>query len=425
MKVLWVTNTIFPDFSLELGYTAPVVGGWMYGLAKDLVEQGLDLIVTTAKPGTQAHSSTINGISYYLLKGQKPISEYDTSLIDQWKQILDETKPDLVHIHGTEYAHGLSLIKACPDCYYIISIQGLVSIYSRYYTGQISDEEIRRNITFRDVLKKDNINQAAKKFYRRGELVEKQYFNLAKNFIGRTQWDYDHTRILKPSRNYYFCNESLRDTFYHSKKWNLVGKNDYTIFLSQGNYPIKGLHQVIKAVQYVRKEFPSVTIRVAGVDMLKSKSIKDRLSLSGYAKYLLSLINKYGLHGHIEFTGFLDEQQMIKEYLKCHVFICPSSIENSPNSLGEAQLLGVPCIASYVGGVPDMVTNGENGLLYRYEEIEMLACAIRSVFLDDELADRLSKKGILTASKRHDRSTNSSTTLKIYKSVLNNNLNSK
>ena len=420
MKVLWVTNTIFPDFSLALGYKAPVVGGWMYGLAKNLVEHGTELIVATAKLGTRGHSRSINGILYYLLNGQKPISEYDISLEHQWKQIVDQTQPDLIHIHGTEYAHGLSLIKACPNYPYITSIQGLVSIYSRYYTGQISDKEIRRNTTFRDVLKQDNLKQAANKFYKRGELVEKQYFKLTRNFIGRTQWDYDHTRILNPSRNYYFCNESLRDTFYRSKKWNLIGKNNYTIFLSQGNYPIKGLHQVIKAMQYVRKEFPDFTIRIAGVDMLKSKSIKDRLSLSGYAKYLLSLINKFGLHDHIEFTGFLDEQQMIKEYLKCHVFICPSSIENSPNSLGEAQLLGVPCIASYVGGVPDMVTNGKNGLLYRYEEIEMLACAIRSVFLDDELADKLSKNGIVAASKRHDRSTNSSTTLKIYKSVLNN-----
>ena len=56
----------------------------------------------------------------------------------------------------------------------------------------------------------------------------------------------------------------------------------------------------------------------------------------------------------------------------------PSSIENSPNSLGEAQLLGVPCIASDVGGVTDMIPNKECGIIYRFEEVELLAKHIPS-----------------------------------------------
>lgn len=63
---------------------------------------------------------------------------------------------------------------------------------------------------------------------------------------------------------------------------------------------------------------------------------------------------------------------MKQEYLNANVFICPSSLENSPNSLGEAQILGTPCLASYVGGIPDMMF-GNEGYLYRFEEIEMLA----------------------------------------------------
>lgn len=47
---------------------------------------------------------------------------------------------------------------------------------------------------------------------------------------------------------------------------------------------------------------------------------------------------------------------MIEQYLKAHIFVCPSSVENSPNSLGEAQLLGVPCIGSIAGGIPSMLS---------------------------------------------------------------------
>ncbi len=120
----------------------------------------------------------------------------------------------------------------------------------------------------------------------------------------------------------------------------------------------------------------------------------------------------------MQFTGSLREDQMIAEYLNAHLFICPSSIENSPNSLGEAQLLGVPVIASYVGGVPDMVTHGETGLLYRFEEVEMLAEGIRNLFMNMALALSLSKKGISASEQRHQPTSNLQQMIKIYRSII-------
>lgn len=77
-------------------------------------------------------------------------------------------------------------------------------------------------------------------------------------------------------------------------------------------------------------------------------------------------------------------------------------------------MLGVPVIASYVGGVSDMVEHGETGLLYRFEEVEMLAMAIDSILSDPALALKLSKQGQESASKRHDRKTNLTQLLSIY-----------
>ena len=141
------------------------------------------------------------------------------------------------------------------------------------------------------------------------------------------------------------------------------------------------------------------------------------MALGGYSKYLNHLIRKYKLENAIQFVGYLDEAEMIQEYLNCHVFICPSSIENSPNSLGEAQLLGTPSIASYVGGVPDMVSHGNTGLLYRFEEVEMLAQMIKSIFNSDELALHISINSIQVAQKRHNRETNVNRTLDIYNTI--------
>lgn len=97
---------------------------------------------------------------------------------------------------------------------------------------------------------------------------------------------------------------------------------------------------------------------------------------------------------------------MVKRYLLSNVFICPSTIENSPNSLCEAQLLGVPHIASYVGGTADLMKGNEE-CLYRFEETEMLAeksamCSPRVPFpricrlkLKFAITQRQMRKGLL------------------------------
>ena len=119
MKILWVTNTIFPELSRALGKSVPVVGGWMYGLADDLTKRGVSLNVATARPKMKSHKCTIEGTNYFLLHGEKPITDYDKTLEEQWKKLIEEVSPDIVHIHGTEYAHGLALMKACPNLRYL------------------------------------------------------------------------------------------------------------------------------------------------------------------------------------------------------------------------------------------------------------------------------------------------------------------
>ena len=122
------------------------------------------------------------------------------------------------------------------------------------------------------------------------------------------------------------------------------------MFLSQSERTIKGLHLVLKAVTYLKNDFPNIQIRVAGRDLTKVNSFKDRLKLTGYGSYIKKLIKKFDLANNIIFTGTLNESEIIKEFQKAHIFLCPSSIENSPNSLGEAQLIGTPIIALMLEG---------------------------------------------------------------------------
>ncbi|PKP20450.1 MAG: glycosyl transferase family 1, partial [Bacteroidetes bacterium HGW-Bacteroidetes-20] len=193
----------------------------------------------------------------------------------------------------------------------------------------------------------------------------------------------------------------------------------YSIFISQAQIPIKGLHKILDAVALIKNEFPEIKIYIAGNNFTKTENFIDRLRLTGYGKYILSLIKKYNLTTNVFFTGELNENEMIDRYLKSNLFICPSSIENSPNSLGEAQILGVPCIASYVGGVPDMIKDGETGFLYRFEEIKMLALRIAQIFnMSQNELEQLSNSEKEVALQRHNPTVNIKTLLDIYTQCL-------
>lgn len=417
MRILWITNTIFPEVSKKLGFPVAETGGWMYGLAKLILSiPGKELAVATVYHGKHLIKFEIKGIYYYLIPSESKFL-YQKDKKKLWKEVCDEFNPDIVHIHGTEWPHGLTCMQACPSLNYVVSIQGLIGICNRYYFAGINKWEILKTITFRDIVKRDTLFQGQRKFEMRG-FLEFKILQKSHNIIGRTSWDYIHTKAINPSVNYHFCNEVLRDSFYFASKWELKNTNKHTIFISQASYPIKGLHQVIKAAALLKKEFPDIKIRVAGQSLTNFDSFRDKIKISGYGSYIRKLIKKWDLWEHIRFTGTLKEEEMINEYQKAHLFICPSSIENSSNSLGEAQLIGVPTIASYVGGLPDMIVHGKSGLLYRFEEVEMLAENIRMIFNNDQLAVHLSMNGVDVAEKRHNRQINIDQTVKIYNEVL-------
>lgn len=414
MNILWITGTIFPAPSKKLGKAIPVFGGWMYNLAENLSRSN-NLAIATSYNGNDFKKYIIDKVVYYLLPSKHPI-RYDQKLEKDWKKVVQDFNPDIVHIHGTEYAPGLACMRSNPALKYVVSIQGLIGIIARNYYGGLTYEEIFRNITFRDIIKNDTIFHAKHKFKKRG-ILEKEYVTRTEHVIGRTDWDFAHTKVMNPKCNYHFCNESLRKSFYTSRKWDIDDKTDHSIFISQAGYPFKGLHNVLKAVYLLKSEFPLVKVRIGGYNIMSNTTLKDKLRLSGYGAYLRDLVNKLDILNEVQFTGILSEDQMINELKKAHVFICSSSIENSSNSLGEAQLIGVPVIASYVGGNPNMIIHAETGFLYRFEEIEMLAEVIRKIFTNNSLAKKISENGIMAAQKRHDLFINLNKLLLIYDTI--------
>ena len=220
MKILWFTHVIFPDLAEAIESQITVRNGWTYSLAKDLINSNVELHVITTSPLFSNFSKKVNGIHYHLLQSKKSPLIYDKSLEHKFKSTIAKVNPEMIHIHGTEYAHSLVLMRACPNEKYVISIQGLVSVYSKYYLGDITPVDIIKSITIRDLLKMDNLFQQRKKFAKMGKL-EIESIRRSPNILGRTSWDQSHARAINPECAYYVCNRTFRHSFYEDNKWEL------------------------------------------------------------------------------------------------------------------------------------------------------------------------------------------------------------
>ena len=413
MRVLWITNSPFPESSTEEKSKSPVKG-WVYAAANAFINQynDIELAVASIYNGKEIKEIKTGKITHDLMPKMVRTHVKNPHCYNLWQKIKEQFKPDLTHIHGTEYPHSYSYVKACGSENVVVSIQGLVSVIERYYLGNIEKTTLLKSITLRDLARFDTIFSQHKDMRNRG-IYEKVLLQNVNHIIGRTSWDKAHTWAINPNANYHFCNETLRPSFY-TDKWSFDTFEKNSIFISQAYYPLKGFHQVIKALPIILKHYPETKVYVAGNDFFSNRGLR----INGYGNYINSLIKKNKVSEHIFFTGQLTEEEMCQRFLKSHLFISPSAIENSSNSIGEAQSLGVPCIASYVGGTADLIDHGKTGFLYRYEEIEMLAAQVCCLFADDQLALRISSNSRTSAAERHNKKHNATILYKIYLKIL-------
>ena len=416
MKILWITNILFPEVNALISEERQLKssGGWMISLAKEITKLP-DIKLSVATVSNKVKSFNISKgkyITYYTIPYGKGNTKYNKEYEVYWKKIKKMFNPDIVHIHGTEFTHGLAYINACGNERVVISIQGLKSGIAPFYLAGLNWKDIYGNLTFHDIIK-GNLYHEQRAFCKTGEF-EREAIKKVKHIIGRTSWDRAHIWTINPYAQYYICNEILREEFYDGTTWSYEKCTPYTIFLSQGNYPLKGLHQLLKAMPLILKHYPDTTIRIAGGDITHSSGISGLIHFTGYGKIIKQLIKKYHLKKNITFLGPLNAEEMKTEYLRSNVFVCPSSIENSPNSLGEAQILGVPCVAASVGGVPDFMIN-DSKHMYRFEELNIMAQMVCHIFsLKGNIDNNIVRK---TAMDRHNIDNNIKQLLYIYNSL--------
>lgn len=119
-----------------------------------------------------------------------------------------------------------------------------------------------------------------------------------------------------------------------------------------------------------------------GIELVIAGDGPERPALEAEARRL-------GLDGRVRFAGPLDRAGVLELFRSADASILSSAWENFPHTVVEALAVGTPVIATAVGGVTEVVTDGENGLLVPAGDPDALAAAIGRFFADAELRDRL------------------------------------
>lgn len=410
MRVLWVTNVLGVDAGEMLGLRATPSGGWLEGALRALGGRpGVDITVTAPGPVVEPISLGTRGrVGHIAFPGVTRRGAKGSGR--EWaRAVIERERPDLVHIHGTELPHSWSFAVACREqripC--VISIQGLLSVYAKHVRGTLPWRVVC-GVASRPWVRANSVEGLRRSFVDQGRL-EIETLNAVNHVIGRTAWDRACTAAINPDRIYHHCDETLRAAFYETPKWRPSA--DSSILIAQGHYPIKGLHLLLEALPAVLQRHPETRLIVAGISPLVPP-------VTSYGRYVAHLIAKHQLQDVVQFTGALDATCMAERLARSSVLVCPSTIENSPNSVCEAMLVGTPVVAAYVGGIPDLVTQRQDGLLYQGDAPYMLAHALLEVFEDPDRAAAMAALGVERARRRHDPQRNADRTMEIYDQVI-------
>ena len=418
MKILWIVNVLLNDMHEYLYNQKESNGVWMDALLSDFKAKGEhQLLIATTLPIKKTVRYEKDGVTYYALPDTYPIlyNENKKSNVRAWQELLDTEKPDLIHVFGTEFSHGLCALRCNKNIPVILHMQGILQSIARFYQTGLTNREFGTR-TLRDWLKRDSMRLQQKRYAKKA-LKEKEVIRLSKNVISENEWCDAYVKAVDSRTKIFHRAESMNSVFFETP-WLYNEKQKYTIACNASGYPIKGLHVLLKAVALLKVKYPQIRLHIPGESMAETSSFKARLRRNGYTKHIQKLIRGLGLQEQIVWIGRKTQKELAEHNRRMHVFVMPSVIENHSNSLKEAMMQGIPCVASAVGGVTSYAKHGENALLYNAEEFEVLAANVEKLFDNDEYAQQLASKGRERMLSMHQGAEIYQQTIDIYCQVL-------
>ena len=417
MRVLWFTNT---PSNFGEGGSKYNGGGWVSSLEEALREKvELGVCFISKDPGLFDGQSHVHGkakwfrslrhsVMYYPVLNGYDITRGDRtrslllgegkqieSLLSCYREVVEDFSPSVIQVFGSEHSFGLVAGETTVPV--VLHLQGLMNPYWEVFTpkGVSIPYWTVNGGPLSSLLQRVYTLSRWKRSCER----ERKILSLVSNYMGRTRWDREQVRSLRGNDtwNYFKVWEMLRSPFYGDVPTERKLPPTLRLVTTISEPPYKGMDVLLRAGKALRDSGVQFEWRVFG-----------NISPSFFVKMTGISVQEAGL----TLCGVIGPAKLREELLSCTMYVHPSYIDNSPNSVCEAQILGVPVLAAAVGGVPSLIEDAKTGFLFPAGDSEALSEKIRS--LDGATLKEVGRAARECALVRHDRDSIVSSILNVY-----------
>lgn len=388
-------------FISYLSYDNPVYkgGGWVNSLAHILSESGkYEVAIAYISADVTKAEWDSDGIHYYpiyykesLLKRvllrilRRPSDITNDSAVND---IVSRFSPDIVQLFGIETFIG-GIARHITEIPVIVHIQGIISaILDNWFPRGFSSFYIWWHSPLAE---KFFMRTPSDLFVRsmRMSQFEKRNYQSYRYYLGRTKWDYQVSRFLAPNSRYYHCDEVLRPEFY-TQHWKYK-KGQVVLSTILNGEIYKGFDAILHSAVLLTSAGLDFVWNIYGVDeAFPLKPVFEK-------QFGHSFCNN-----NVCFKGKKDAKDLAVILSESTFYIHPSHADNSPNALCEAMLVGVPCIASYVGGIPSLCVDNVSGFLVSDGDAYQIANIVLSFYQKKDKLVAISTEARRLALSRHN-----------------------
>lgn len=419
MRILWFTTS--PSLGYERFSSQKKVGvSWIESLERKIVldpsvKLGLAFPWTSLR---ERESFSLEGNpTRYFSTPVYPLKRWEKAArrmlmlgeprdgVRDYLQIVEDFKPDIIHFFGTE--NNFPLIIPHLKVPSVIWFQGNLTVYqTRWESGfrlrkTLQHEKLKNILMGKTFLHYHRI-------YAKMVEREKEIFSYAQNITGRTDWDRRLTSIMAPQASYYHLEEAMRPPFYENT-WKPHRDRDKFVITTtiRGNL-YKGLETVMDVCQKLQPLMDKrLEWRIMGIS-----------PGSNYVKTARTVSKMPESDDTLKLLGSKSAPEIVEEHLNADLYVHPSHIDNSPNAVCEAMLLGMPVVSTNVGGIPSLIDDRQDGFLVQNADPYSMAGAVLDVYKDPEAAAAMGEKARKRGLQRNDPDDISTNLLKIYQQIL-------
>lgn len=416
MNILWFTNTPC-SYSQVSGYNG---GGWLVAAEQAIRNvEDINLSIGFLLDG-QPKKDIQDGITYYpiptfknilirkifnvlgvkqsLNRTEKSLKEY---YVNYFRKIIEDSKPDVIHVWGSENVFGY--VSEFTDIPVILHIQGLMNpCYNAFLPPFVSMQDYCQIKSFNPIKvlrQKSTITYWRQACKREFEVFQHLHFAL-----GRTKWDQRVCHIMNPSLNYRTVNEILRPIFYEKCERHLPERLTIVTTISQPLY--KGFDLILKTASLLSNNL-NLDFEWKCYGNIDPKMIEKQIGIKH-------------TDVNVKLMGVATAEELQKAELTATLYFHSSYIDNSPNSLCEAQMLGLPIVSTNVGGIPTLVDDGVDGFLIPSNDPYQGAYTIELLWKNKLMNMEFGKKAQQKALQRHNPQTIITQILNVYKEIEKN-----